>query len=690
MAMEVQRPTWRQNGRAFVLLAAAMLPVTILASLLVLKAAGDERRLVENRARIQLSRLVDRVDREISGHIEALTVLAESPSLDKPDFEAFLQHGKRAVDVQPLWRNLILVDTTGIQLANVSNPVDSNPRRVVDPVSFQRALESRNPVVGDTVPPSPYTGAIGIGLRVPVIRDGEVIYVLTAVLEPGVLAQIIRQSLEGGFNGIIADRNQNVIVRHSDGVARFGQPISDEAKAALREGEGEFEVVRTRDGVELVSVYSRSLLTGWSLHIGFPVASFSAVHNQSVLFAGLGGATCIMLAGVLIFLLYNDMRTRRIADAEQAQARKVEAIGQLTGGVAHDFNNLLAVVIGSLSLALKTIGDSPNRRRLELALQAAERGAALTKQLLAFARRAPLRLRVIALDQHISGLRPLLESSLRQDIFLRMTFDAALWPVEVDTQQLDTALINLAVNARDAMPAGGELRLSASNVSGIPDQVQPFGKKGAGFVELTITDTGTGMPQEVLERVFEPFFTTKGSDQGTGLGLSQVHGFVSQIGGGVAIESVVGRGTTIKLYLRRSEKQPERQASHSQTISAAAGQTILVVDDDRAVAEVTCAMVEDIGGRCLVARSAEVALAKLTEHRIDLVISDVVMPGGMDGVQLAGKIATLYPAIPVVLISGNVNDIPVSSAAGFLPKPFTLKDLERAIAGAWKARPKTE
>jgi PAS domain S-box-containing protein len=375
------------------------------------------------------------------------------------------------------------------------------------------------------------------------------------------------------------------------------------------------------------------------------------------------------------------------AREQLAQSQKMEALGQLTGGIAHDFNNLLMIVNGHAEMLRRRISDPKHARALDAIQVASSRGASLTRQLLAFSRRQRLNPAVLDLRERIAAMRDMLGSSLRGDIALSFDIADEVWPIEADPAELELTLLNIAVNARDAMPDGGSIMLTAHNVT-LSTDAGPGGLEGD-FVALAMTDTGTGISPEVKPRIFEPFFTTKAVGKGTGLGLSQVYGFAHQSGGAVTAASDVGRGTTITIYLPRSRAQVPVQAQSDDTpIAASADGTILVVEDNAEVAEVTAALLDQLGYRIVAAQNAADALKRLEEDGpVDLVFTDIVMPGVMNGLALAQEIERRYPRIPVLLTTGY-SEMMQATASPFtlVRKPFELKQLERAIREALRPR----
>ncbi|HEX6011657.1 MAG TPA: PAS domain-containing protein, partial [Geminicoccaceae bacterium] len=370
----------------------------------------------------------------------------------------------------------------------------------------------------------------------------------------------------------------------------------------------------------------------------------------------------------------------RLAQAEEQlrQAQKIEAIGQLTGGVAHDFNNLLTVVAGGLRLLERQPDPERRRRVLDGMRQTVERGAGLTRQLLAFGRRQALNPEPVDLAYKVRGMHDMLARSLRGDIRVELAAAPGAWPVEVDPGELELALLNLCVNARDAMPEGGVITVAI-------DDAAP----GGDLVRLSVTDTGAGMPPEVLARALEPFFTTKEVGKGSGLGLAQVYGFAEQSGGDVEIASEVGRGTTVTVTLPRSAREPEpaeqrREAADRLSPDGADGPAghVLLVEDDEEVAALTRGMLDSLGFEVTRVASAAAALGALADGRaIDIVFSDVMMPGGTTGVELARQLRRRRPDLPVVLTTGFAGAAGGARAEGFdlLLKPYRLEALSATL-----------
>jgi signal transduction histidine kinase len=383
--------------------------------------------------------------------------------------------------------------------------------------------------------------------------------------------------------------------------------------------------------------------------------------------------------------LVEEMSARGKAEEALRQSQKMEALGQLTGGIAHDFNNLLQVVHGAFELIRRKPDDAAKVTAWsENGIAAAERGASLTRQLLAFSRSQKLELRSFVVADLIAEMRELLVRTLGPDIALAVDLDEARVPVMSDRTQLELAVLNLAINARDAMPAGGRLTIT-TKIRHVEDG-DPVLAAGD-YVDLSVADTGEGMSPQVMERAFDPFFTTKGVGKGTGLGLSQVYGVARQAGGTAQIASAPGGGTVVTLLLRRSAALAEAPASRSELpaiLAPEAGRVVLVVDDEDAVRALACEILELLGYRALAAASGEAALAMLETARPDLMLFDYAMPG-MNGAELARLARLRLPETPIVFASGYADTAQVEAALGgeaiILRKPFNMETLAQTIAG---------
>ncbi len=387
-----------------------------------------------------------------------------------------------------------------------------------------------------------------------------------------------------------------------------------------------------------------------------------------------------------------DLSATKATEDELRHAHRLEAVGQLTGGIAHDFNNLLTVIVGNLEMLEAQLGDDPDKREsIGQALEAAELGAELTGRLLAFARRQPLAPKVINLNDLVTGLSPILRRTLGESIQISTLLAPDLAATLVDPGQVENAVLNLAVNARDAMAGGGVLTIETANAELDEDYAAALLDLEPGFyVQLSITDTGTGMAAEVRARAFEPFFTTKGKGAGTGLGLSQVYGFVKQSGGHARIYSEPGHGTTVNLYLPPAQAAPAAQPveRRAAALPAASGEIVLVVEDDPRVRRLTLRRLTELGYGILEAADGQGALDVLAEPgKVDLLFTDMVMPGGISGADLAREAQARRPELKVLFTSGYARDAltptgEMEEGALLLRKPYRLADLAHKLREA--------
>lgn len=384
--------------------------------------------------------------------------------------------------------------------------------------------------------------------------------------------------------------------------------------------------------------------------------------------------------------LQEEVREREAAQAALRQAQKMESIGQLTGGVAHDFNNLLTVIMGGLERIqrLAASEDGGVQRAASLAMQGAQRAATLTQRLLAFSRRQPLDPKPTDINRLVMGTAALLHRTLGETVELETVLYPRAWPIDIDRNQMETALLNLAVNARDAMPEGGQLTIETANVYldeayvAVTPELQP-----GQYVSISVSDTGCGMRPEILERVFEPFFTTKEVGRGTGLGLSQVYGFIKQSGGHVRVYSEPAQGTTVRLYLPRHLGEiaaPQPDHTQQQPLRAN-GEVVLVVEDDAQVRAHTTEVLRELGYHVLEAEDARQALRiSAAAERIDLLFTDVVLPGGRSGRQLAEALLAQRPGTKVLYTTGYARNAIVhhgrlDPGTALITKPFAMQDL---------------
>ena len=451
---------------------------------------------------------------------------------------------------------------------------------------------------------------------------------------------------------------------------------------------GAFRRLAGQDLLVLYSVDEATVLHGWYIHL----AAFAA-------FAVLGAVALLSTARLVLQrgeqerttlrLLLEETTRRQRAELALQQAQKMEALGRLTGGVAHDFNNLLCAVIGSLELARKRVDEPRAVSLLDNAATAAQRGAKLTAQMLAFSRNQDMEMRPIAVNDIIAAMEGLIRQTLGSLSVLRMDLQPDPWPAIGDSVQLEMALLNFAANARDAMPAGGELTVSTRNLRlDAPDKAT--GDLVGEFVRIAVRDTGAGMPEEARARAFEPFYTTKGPGKGTGLGLSTVYGFAVQAGGAATIASAPGDGTIVTLYLPRAAQMPAAVPAAAPIGRQEGRLRVLLVDDDPQVRMLTREMLAEAGHDAIDVGSGPAALDILRGGgAFDLLLADFAMPV-MNGSQLAAEAARLRPDLPVLLMTGFVDNLALKSWLDLgrraLRKPFGASELAEALIQATAAR----
>ena len=424
---------------------------------------------------------------------------------------------------------------------------------------------------------------------------------------------------------------------------------------------------------KLGSVYLRTSLESWARRAMRYIGIALIILMASLLIAVLGSSYASLRDAHR--KLQAEIEIREQAEEALRQAQKMEAMGQLTGGVAHDFNNLLMVASSGLDLMERT-NDPAKIERLKSGIrQAVERGAKLTQQLLTFARKSPMHPEVVDVGERIRGMNTLLDRSLGEHVQVDIRIGPSVWPIEVDPSQFEVALLNIVLNARDAMPKGGAITISAENMTGdkdTPDRVR-----------ISVSDTGVGISSEMRTKIFEPFFTTKGVGHGTGLGLSQVYGFAHSSGGDLQVESELGSGTTISLLIPRSHKPLIVREKDSQArLVNSDQQRILLVEDDDHVAEMVTEMLDTLGYRSQRASTADEAIAKLERGlTFDILLSDMVMPGQRSGLDLVREISRRWPKLPALLMTGY--SAAAASATNenlrLLLKPFSLEDLSAQL-----------
>jgi two-component system NtrC family sensor kinase len=534
-----------------------------------------------------------------------------------------------------------------------------------------------------------------------------------------------RPSLDGKFNGIVSiavlpsyfenfygrmginEGSYFALVR-DDGsfLARF--PVAKDRDRKLDDNSEFIKSIRRHFDRSIYTVDSQvddiDRRIGDRKLTGFPLYVLAGVEHSEVLREWLGylsthlifgiPLTVFLYAGLALALrrtrhLYDEADRREAAEGALRQSQRLEAIGQLTGGVAHDFNNLLMIISGSMQRLRGELNDPKYTRLLDMIATATQRGETLTRQLLTYSRRQTLSPQVIDLSQRLPLVRDLLTRSLGPNIDIKVDVPADICAVRVDPGELELAILNLAVNAKDAMPDGGTLSIRAKAVT-LKGEAIEEGEEGLSgeFVAIRVTDTGQGIPAAVLSKVFDPFFTTKDIGKGTGLGLSQVYGFAKQSGGLATASSTEGRGTAITIFLPRCHDAPAVAApppAAPAPVSAESAGTVLLVEDNADVAEVGAEYLRQFGYQVRSVANAQAAIAALRlDANVSLVFSDILMPGGKDGLDLAREVNDRFPGIPVLLTTGYSASAQEAVRQGVvvLQKPYDLESLRRNIREA--------
>ena len=536
----------------------------------------------------------------------------------------------------------------------------------------------------------------GISRRRP-LRDGQFNGIIMISVTPKVFSEFYRQ--------LGSDTTASFTLSKSDGaiLARFPMPAGDVTHFRPDSGfmlsvvdhpEGGF--VTTSYSVDDVQRRFAYLKLGYAdLYVSDGIQTDTIMLGwmramASHLIFGIP-ATLVLFTLVLLAMrrtraLYAEAERRDLAEQALRQSQKMEAVGQLTGGVAHDFNNLLTIIIGNLGIAKRGVVEARAERALNNALVGAERAAQLTQRLLAFSRRQPLNPRVLDINKLIVAISDLLTRTLGENVQLETISGAGLWNVEVDASEMESTLLNLALNARDAMPDGGKLTIETGNAYLDEEYCRKHEGIAPGqYILIAVSDSGAGMSAETIDRAFEPFFTTKEAGKGTGLGLSQVYGFMKQSGGHVKIYSEPGEGTTIKLYLpRRDGDEAAATADDDLNAERGGGETILIVEDDDGVRQYASEILRDLNYQVIEAKDSATALRLLdADKKFDLLLTDVVLPG-KNGRELASEVERRRPGTKIIFMTGYsrnaiVHQGRLDPGIELIPKPLTERVLARKI-----------
>jgi signal transduction histidine kinase/ActR/RegA family two-component response regulator len=684
------------------------------------------------------------VDEELRTRIVALEMLSRSSALRSGNIGAFRARAEAVIAQQFPGSGVLVLRADGQPVMNTAPPSGEPLPARASTTTVREVFAGERPVVSDL-----FLGMLSnrpaVMIEIPVNREDQGVgYTLALTPRLDDFADIIgRQHPPEGWVVSILDR-QGVVVARWPSTGQFvGEKATPDLLAQLRQAPEGISDSRSLEGVPTLVVYSRAERFGWTVAIGVPRAQLmTPALRRGLITLATGGALLLASFALVLFVVRQISRPiaalrrlaaapdgdawlgaprtglpeadavlhamreaegrRRRSEAEEHRARaalqasedrlrqsqKMESIGQLTGGLAHDFNNLLLVILGNLGLLQDVRPSDPEIQELaQEARDAAQRGAELTRSLLAFGRRQPLRPQRVDVRELVDGITKLLGRTLGERIEISLDLPGDAWSVMVDPVQLQAALVNLAANARDAMPEGGRLTITATNQTLDKDAAGLHADATAGdYVMLAVADAGKGMTPDIVAQIFEPFFTTKPRAEGSGLGLSMVFGFVKQSGGHIGVDSEPGVGTTMRLYLPRDHQGAERDESGSaQAAPRGGGETVLVVEDDAAIRRLVVRQLTDLGYRVQQAESADDAIALLEGGvPIDVVFSDVLMPGKLDGHDLAQIVRERWPSSRVILTSGfSGADIDRnarrSSGVRLLNKPYVRDDLARIL-----------
>jgi signal transduction histidine kinase len=678
------------------------------------------------------------VDNELQAKAGILRTLANSPSIDSGDLEEFYRHAKSMTPTADT--AVILTDLTGRQLLNTRVPYGGPlpTRRASDMGELMQQYGADRMLVSDLFL-APVGKRHDFTIQVPVKLDGEIAYYLVMAINAGSLQSLLaRQHLPDQWMAVIVDRTGRIVARSRNPEQYVGKQFRERSRARLAAGGDIYESV-TLDGVSVKAFFNTVPNVDWKVLVSIPTAEIGRVPLRVAAFLATIMALLLVLGMLAARRFANqaigpiellgrsaeglghgeqltyqpqgiaeiDSVAQRMAEAsrqirhskheleqrvaeaisatERAQSallkgQKLEALGRLTGGIAHEFNNLLQTLTTALQLAAMTSTQPKVQSLIETCQRTVSRATALTGQLGSFGRVQEARLVTVDVAAQIRSAVRLMKGVLPQATALKVQCDAGLWPVTVEPLQFDLALLNLAINARDAMPDGGTLRIDAQNV----ELQQPQGKLAAGdYVLVTVTDTGAGMAPEVLAKALDPFFTTKMLGQGTGLGLPQAYAFAAQARGTLILSSTPGQGTSVEIYLPRSDApapMPAPPVRQPQLVAGVKG-TVLFVEDDALVREAVAPALKESGFDVLIAETGDAALAMLENGAMpDVVFSDIVMPGQISGIDLAGIVRQRFPALPVVLATGYTDQQVSIPGVQVLGKPYAIEKVVALLA----------
>jgi signal transduction histidine kinase/CheY-like chemotaxis protein len=667
----------RVRRAPFMIAAAVILPLLIFLGLQFAFQARDQRETVEAETLDRTERVLVEVDATLQRTLGALDVLATARAVDEGNWAALYARLQQLRRTEPGWITARIVDLrTSVPMLDLRRPLGA----AIGEEAFPAPRRGPNPpraFVGDMAGSGPGCPCALVYRFID--RPGRSPLLLTVALDTRpFLRLLVRNTQRGRVSGIM-DANGNFVARSLDHARRVGTPATGFVQRAIRSGDRGIYSSTTWEGFQSYTAYSTSSLSGWSAHIAFSTSLIDSPRWRSFAAAVLAAIASLLLAFILVWFTLRQLAEGRRVQERLQEAQKMEALGQITGGIAHDFNNLLTPIVGGLGILARNDDlDTRSRRLVESALSAGRRAAKLTGQLLAFSRRQKMEIRPVDLPRLFDEIRPLLEQSAGASTSVAIEIGEDVGCVSTDANQLELALLNLVLNARDAMPDGGEVSLSA--------RLEPTRRGQRDMVRIDVRDTGIGMPRNVLRRATEPFFTTKASGSGTGLGLAQVYGIVRQSGGTLAIDSEPGNGTVVALRLPACDPPPVAvsEAEALPTEGAAAGHRILLCDDDDAVRTFVARVLDDAGYVVESVSDGRSAVQLVRNSVVGLLLVDFAMHG-MNGADVTAAVRAFRPDLPVLMITGYADTDAVSSQAPGIPmlrKPFEAEVLLEAVGQA--------
>jgi signal transduction histidine kinase len=683
------RPRIEVHRSTIMLLATAiLLPSLIFVALQFGFGYRAERHAYETSTVARADAIMAAIDGNMQRTRASALALATAAAIQRHDWRKADERIHVIASLNPDWKSVRLLDVAkGQELIDTQRafgtpvPFRTDPG-LLESIAGSSILFDRIERNGSACP--------CLTVAAPVREDGAIRYLLMINLDPGsIQSLLVSQAPKEGISAIV-DRQGNFIARTRDYANRVGTPATRYTLAAVRRGIPGIYSAVSYEGQATYGAMSKSQLTGWSTHVGVPKTVLDAPMRWSHFATAMALLASLALAVGLTWALSHMIASQRRADQRIQQAERLEAVGKMTGGIAHDFNNMLAIVIGSLDLAKRrrASGRDDIDRYLDNAMEGASRAAELTRRLLAFSRRQALVPSATDINRLIEGMRELLGRTLDETIIMRFDLAGTLCCAFVDPGQLENAIVNLAVNARDAMPRGGELIIASANITLSAPQAARMDIGPGEYVRVRVIDSGEGMSAETIKRAFEPFFTTKDVGRGTGLGLSQIYGFLDQSGGRARIQSQEGEGTTVELFLPRFQGElPAKigaQSSSATLPTGSADEIILVTEDEDKVRQTNVEALRDLGYSVRHAANGSEALEILsTQPGVKLLFTDIVMPG-MNGRELAREARQRLPDLKLLFATGYERETVSGGdkADGenlILRKPFAIDQLARKV-----------